>query len=115
MGKRPAHIIVFAAARLDEPLEFGNDAVPASLTGIVYAEAVVNLAATVEAEDDVAHLTVSKLYNVVVDENAVCRERESEIFARFLFDGARIGNEPFYDVEVHQRLAAEEIDLEIPA
>ena len=115
MREGAAHVVVPAAARRDELLELRHDLVPAAVARVVDAVAVVDFTAPVEAQHDVAHLAVCKVDHVVVDQHAVRRQREAEILVAFLFAAARVGDELLDDVEVHQRLAAEEIDLQIAA
>ena len=113
MRKCTPHIIVFAAARRDQLLKLGNDPVPASVSGIIHSEAVVNLAPAVKTQHHIAHLAVGKVNNVVVNKHSVCRQRKTEVLARLFFNAARIGDKTLYHVEVHQRLAAEKVDLKI--
>ena len=108
-----AHIVISAAARFDQPLELGDDPLPASVARVVDAVAVVNLPTAVQTQHHVAALAVGEIDDVVVDEQAVGREREAEVFARLLFDAARVGDEVLDDLKIHQRLAAEEIHLQI--
>ena len=68
---------------------------------------------SVQTQHHVAALAVGEIDDVVVDEQAVGREREAEVFARLLFDAARVGDEVLDDLKIHQRLAAEEIHLQI--
>ena len=113
MRECAAHIIILAAACRDELLKFRNDPVPAPVTGIIDAVAVMHLAPSVKAQHNVAHLAVGEIYHIVVDEHSVCSQRKAEIFARFLFNAARICDKALYHVKIHERLAAEEIDLKI--
>ena len=73
----------------------------------------MHLLAPVKAQNHVAHLAVCKVDNVVVDQNAVRGEREAEILVVLLLDASRVLGQPLYNVKIHQRFAAEEIDLEI--
>ena len=108
-----AHVVVFPAARRDEFLEFRHDFLPASVACVIDAVAVVDLLSSVEAQNNVAHLAVREVDHVVVDQHAVRRQCEAEVLAGLLLAAARVGDEFLDDVEVHQRLAAEEIDLEV--
>ena len=115
MGEGTAHVVFAAFARLNQLLELGHDLIPAALAGIIHTVAVMDLLAAVEAEHHVAALTVGKVDHVVVDEHAVGGEGEAEVLARFLFTAARIGYQLLDHVEVHQRLAAEKVHLEVAA
>ena len=114
MGKRAADIVIFAAARFDKTLKLRNDGVPASAPRVIDAQTVVDLAASVKAEHHVRHFAVCKVDHIVVDEHSVRREREAEILFFLLFDAARIHDELLHDIPIHERLAAEEVHLEIP-
>ena len=81
----------------------------------VYAVAVVHFLAAVETQNDIAHLAVCKIDDVVVNQNAVCRQREAEVLTAFLFAGTGIRDKLLYDVEIHQRFAAKEVDFQIVA
>ena len=48
MRKRAAHIVALAAARLDELLELGHDAVIAAVAREVDAETVIDLLAAIQ-------------------------------------------------------------------
>ena len=113
MGKGSAHIVIFAAARLDEFLKLRNDFFPASVSCIINAVAVVNLLAAVKAQNNVAHLTVCKVYHIIVNKHSVGGEGKAEIFALFLFNASCVLHKLFHNVKVHQRFAAEKVHLKI--
>ena len=113
VGKRAAHVIAFFAACIYKPLEFGYYLFPAAVAGIVHAEAVVYLLAPIKAQYNVAHFLIGKIYNVVVNKHAVRGKREAEVFVFFLFYAARIGYKLLHNIEIHQRLAAEEVHFKI--
>ena len=69
--------------------------------------------ATVQAQHHVAHFTVSKVDDIVIDQHAVGRQGKTEVFSGFTFTEARIGNELFDSVIVHQRFAAEKVHFKI--
>ncbi len=48
-----------------------------------------------------------------IDQNAVCRQREAEVLTFFFFAGTGIRDKLFYDIKIHQRFAAEEIDFKL--
>ena len=108
-----AHVVVLAAARGDQLLKLGHDALPAAVAGKVHAIAVVHLLAPVETEHHIAHLTVAEVDHVVVDQHAVGREGEAEVLAGLFLAHAGVGHQILDHLEVQQRLAAKEIDLQI--
>ena len=115
MGEGAAHVIVFAAPGRHQLLKFGHDLLPAALARIVHPEAVVDLLAPVQAQHHIAAFPVGKVDHVVVDQHAVGGQGEAEVFALFLFDRAGIGHQVLDHLEVHQRLPAEEIHLQVAA
>ena len=115
MGKGAAHIIIFAAAGFNEFLKLRHNGVVASAPHIVHTVAVVNLFSAVKAQNDIAHLFVGKIYNVIVHKHAVCCECEAEVFALFFFYASCILHELFYNIKIHKRLAAEKINLKVAA
>ena len=110
-----AHVVALVPALCDEALEIGHDARVAPVPGGVHAEAVVHLGPPVEGEDDVVHLAVAEVRDLVVEQDAVRREGEAEVLSGVLFNGARVGDEVLDDLPVHERLAAEEVHLKVPA
>ena len=113
MGKGAAHIIVLVAPGLYQLLELRHNALIAAVACIVNAPFIVNFFSAVEAQNDVMHLTVCKIYNVVVYQHTVCSKSKAEIFAVLLFYAASVFNELFNRVPIHKRLSAEEINLKI--
>ena len=113
--KGASHVVALAASGLNQLLEFGHDAIPASLACVVYAEAVVDLAAAVKAQDHVVALAVGKVDDVIVDEHSVGGQGKAEVLVVLFFHRARVGDQLLDDVKIHQRLAAEEVDLQIAA
>ena len=115
MGEGAAHVVVLAAAGIHQFFEFRDDPLPAAVAGVVDPGAVVDLFAAVKAQDHVGHLFVAVVDDLVVDEHAVRRDREAEVLSRLLFDGAAVVDCLLDDVPVHEGLAAEEVDFEVPA
>ena len=115
VGKGAAHIVIFAAPRLNEPAELGHYAVIAAIARIIYTGGVIYLLAAVQGQHHIAHLPIAELYDLVVDEHAVGGEGEAEVLAPFLLYAAGIIHKPLNHVPVHQRLTAEEVHLEIGA
>ena len=115
VGKGSAHVIVFAAAGPDQLLKLRHNPLPASVSGVIHPEAVVDLLPSVEREHDVAHLAIAEVDHIIVDEHAVGCEGKAEVLAGLLLPDTGIGHQLFHRVEVHQRFPAEEIDLQVPA
>ena len=115
MRKGTAHIVALAAARLDQLLELGHDAVIAAVTGQIHAEAVVDLLAAIERKHNIMTFLVAPVNDLVRDADAVGRHRKAEVLVILSLDAARIGDQLLADLKVHQRLTAEEIDLQIAA
>ena len=113
VGEGAAHVVAFAAARIYKLLELRHNALPAPAAGVVNAEAVMHFLAPVETENDVVHLAVCKVDHVVVDEHSVRREREAEILPVLFLYASCVCDKLLDDFKVHQRLAAEEVDLKI--
>ena len=115
MGKRSAHIVALAAAGFHQLLELGHDAVKGAVTCVVHAETVVDLLASVQRQNHVVALTVGEFNHVVIDEHTVCGQGEAEILSLFLLDAPRVSDQVLDDLEVHQRLTAKEVNLQIVA
>ena len=113
VGKRAAHVIAFSSAGVDQPLELRHYLFPAAVAGIVHTETVMYLLAPIKAQYNVAHFLIGKIYNIVVNKHAVRGKREAEVFVFFLFYAARIGYKLLHNIEIHQRLAAEEVHFKI--
>ena len=114
MGEGAAHIIAPVAAGPDKALELRHDALPASVAGVVHAESVMDLLPPVQGQDHVVALAVGKFDHLVVHEHAVRGQGEAEMLAGLRLDGAGVGDQVLDDLEVHQRLTAEEVHLQIP-
>ena len=110
MGVGAAHVVALVAALLHELLELGHDGIIAAVARVVLAEAVVDFLAAVEAQDDVVALLVAEVDNVIVGGHG-----KAEVLVVDLLLLAAVGHQLFHHVEVHQRLAAEEIDFEVAA
>ena len=72
----------------------------------------MHFGAAVQREDDVLHLLVEELNGLVVEKKAVGRRREEEALAELCRLSLGVIHGIFDDAEVHQGLAAEEVDFE---
>ena len=115
VGKGTAHIVFAVSPLLDKPLEFGDNALPAAVAGVVHAVPIMNFLPAVQAQNHVVHLFVGEVNDIVVNEHAVGGQRKAEVFARILLNGAGIGHQLLDDVPVHEGLAAEEIHFQVVA
>ncbi|MPN28483.1 hypothetical protein SDC9_175925 [bioreactor metagenome] len=115
MGKGTAHIIIFTAARRHQFLKLRHNAVITAVACIIHPQAVVNLFAAVQTQHDIAHFFVGKVDHIIIDQHAICRQCKAELFVVNGFLCAGIGNELFYHIPVHQRLAAKKINFQIGA
>ena len=115
MGKRTTHVVVLPLTCLHQLLKLGHDPIPTAVARIVYAETVVDLLAPIEAQHHVAALAVGKIDHIVVDLQAVGGEGKAEILMFLLLNGAGIGHQVLHHLEVHQRLTAEEVHLQVAA
>ena len=85
----------------------------AALAVDCFAEVVMNLLSAVKTENNVVALLVGKLDNVVVNEHAVCGKGKAEILVVLLFNASCICHKLLYNVPIHKRLTAEEVNLKI--
>ena len=115
VSKGAANVVILAAARLYEFLELRHYLIVASVARVIAAEMVVDLFSSVKAENYVAHLLVEKIYYLVVDKDSVSGKREAEVLVMLLLDASRVSHELLDNVPVHQRLAAEEVNLKVVA
>ena len=113
MCKSAAHVVVFAASGLHEFLELRHDLLPAAVARIIDAETVMDFFSSVEGKHDIAALAVGKIDDVIVDENAVGRKGEAEVLVMFFFHRARICDDVFDHLEIHERFAAEKVHFEV--
>ena len=68
---------------------------------------------SVQAEHHVAHFPVGKVDDVIINQHTVGRQGEAEILVLFLLDAAGISHQLLHHVKVHQRFAAEEVNLQV--
>ena len=111
--KRTTDIIFLVPSLSDKLLIFRNDYVIAALFIDSRAQTVVYFFSAVERENDVRHLAVDKINTVIVEQNTVCGHCESEVLVVLFLDRSCILDNFFHNIEIHERLAAEEIKLEV--
>ena len=115
MRKGAAHIVALAAACLDQLLELGHDAVIAAVARQVHAETVVDFLAAVQRQNNVVTFFIAPVDDFIGDADTVGGHREAEVLVVLFFDAAGVGDQLFADLEVHQRFAAEEVNLQVAA
>ena len=108
-------VVVLGAAALHQLLELGHDYVEAALSVDGLADTVGDLAPAVQGEDAVTHLLVDVGYLLVVQQDSVGGDGEAEVLAVLLLNGARVFHGLYYRIPRHERLAAEEIQLQLLA
>ena len=107
-------VIRAAVTSANEFEKFRNDTRIAALPPYIDTKTVVHVRASVETEDDVMHLFVRELDHVVIDKQAIRRQRETEMLAGLLFDGTCISDDIFDHLPIEKRFTAEEVDFKIP-
>ena len=99
-------------ARTHELLDLFDDEIEAPLAVHRLSDGVVHFGAAVQREDDVLHLLVEELDGLVVEQEAVGRRREEETLAELCSLLFGVIDGVFDDAQIHQGLAAEEVDFE---
>ena len=115
MGEGTAHIVVLAASLFHELLELGHDLLPAAVTCVVHTEPIMDFLAAVQTQDHIAAFLISPLDDVVIHQHAVGGQGEAEILPPLLLNTAGVCHQILHHLEVHQRLAAEEVHFQIAA
>ena len=111
LRKCTADIIFLVPSLGDKLLILRNDYVIAALFIDSRAQTVVYFFSAVERENDVRHLAVDKINTVIVEQNTVCSHCETEILIVLFLDRSCILDDFFNNIEIHERLAAEEVKL----
>ena len=115
VGEGTAHIVAPVAAPFDKVLELRHYHIIAADAVHGLAQAVVYLFSAVEAQHYVVALFVGEVNDLVVEQYAVGRKGKAKVLALLLFDAPAVGGYLFDHLKVHQRLSAEEVDLEVPS
>ena len=77
------------------------------------AEVIVDFLSAVKTENNVVALLVGKLNYIVVNKHTIGCKRKAEVLVVLLLDASGVGYNLFDHIEIHQRFAAEEVDLQI--
>ena len=76
---------------------------------------IVDLLASVEGKDKGKVIVIQPLNVLIVEQHAICRQRQLKLLARVLFSLTDIGCDCLHCLYVHERLAAKEINLTVLA
>ena len=97
---------------MHEFFDFGKDYIETALAVDGFAYGIVHLPSAVDGQHDVFHFAVEKIDGVVIEKKGVCGGCKQKLFAVLFALFAGVGHHVFYDVEAHERFAAEEIGFE---
>ena len=113
-GERAACIVVeVRVALVHQRLELRHDGVIAARTGYRLAELVVDLTAAVERQHAVVHVLIDILALVLIEQQTVGGDGEAELLVILLLQAAGIIDRLGNGIPRHERLATEEIDLDV--
>lgn len=112
-GKGAADVIILMAALFNKTLVLVHEQVIGALAVGSFPHTVVDFPSAVHGEYHVGHFLVDEIYLFIVQEQTVGGYGKSEVLVVLLFLGAAVLHELLHSIEVHKRLAAEEIHLKI--
>ena len=112
-GKCTANVIFFLIPALRQPLELGNDQVVAAAAAREGPHPVIDLLSPVQTQHHIVHLPVDKLLYLLIEQYSVGGQRKPEMLVILLLQVSSIGYQLFHCLPVHERLASEEIHLQI--
>jgi len=112
-GVSAADVVFLVAAPFHEFLEFRQDVVVAAFSVNSTAQTVMDFLAPVQAQYDVVHFFIQEFIDFVVQQHAVRCESETESLPGLLFLTARIFDDLLHNAPSHQRLTAEEVDVQV--
>ena len=113
MRECPSDIVVHLVSRFGRTYELRQDLIIAALSPASRTHPVMNAFAPVYRQYEIPHFTVCEFEHILIKEHAVCRKSEPELLVMLFFQSSSVLDKLFYDLKVHERLSAEEIDLEI--
>ena len=70
---------------------------------------------SVQAHHDIVHLGIAEFHDLIIQQNTVGRDRETEMLVCSLLQLSSVCNQVLDDLEVHERLSAEEVNFQIPS
>ena len=113
--KRPAHIIVCLIPALRHFFKFRNHQIVAALSSGKRTHFVMDFFPSVHAQNNICHLPVGKVNDVIIQQHAVRRQRKTEpLVVRFLKASA-ICDQILYNLPVHQGFPAKKIHFQVHA
>ena len=113
MGKSTSHIILVLVSGFCKFLEFRHDQVIASGTFSEWTHIVMNFLTSVHTQYYVRHLFITEFHNFIIQKYSVCGQCETEFLIMKLFLLSAVFYQVFYNLPVHQRLAAKEIHFQV--
>ncbi len=113
--KGAPEVVVLRPTALNELLELGHNHVIAALAGDRGPEVIVDLFSPVDGENCVGHLTVDVLDVLIIEEHTISCNCKAEALVVLLLNGTGVLHRLLYGIHGHQRLAAEEVHLDVTA
>ena len=95
-------------------MELGEDDIIAAGAGDGLAHPVIDLRTAGQGENGVGHLPVDVLDVLVIEQHAVGGDGEAEVLPMLFFQRTGIVHRGLHRVHGHERLAAEEVHLDVP-
>ena len=113
LGEGAPDIVLPIPPALHQPLELGEEGVVAAGAVHPVAHPVVYLLAAIHRKDHIVHLPVYEVDALLGEESSVGGDGEAEVFAGLLLPLPGVADNLLHHPEVHQRLPAEEVQLQI--
>ena len=108
-----SYIVTLVASFFDKFLKFRNDNVITALSVYSFSKMVMHFFSAVKAENYIMTFFVCKFNYIVINKHTVCCKCKTEVFVVFLFNASCIGNNLLYNIKVHKRFSAEEVNLKV--
>ena len=108
-------VVQLGITLLDQLLELGHDDIVAAGARNGLAHLVVDRRTAIERQNYVIHVGVDVVDFLVVEQQAVGGDGEAELLAVLVLDRTRIINGLLDRIPCHERLAAEEVNLDVAA
>ena len=115
VSESSAHVIALSFTLFDKLFKIRDYPVITAAAGIVFAKAIIDLPAPIEAEDNVMAFFICPFNHFVCHADTVGRQCKTKVFIFLLFNRARIGDQILADLKVHKRLSAEKVNFQISA
>src|SRR5699024_9040368 len=98
---------------LNKLLELRHDYIIAAVTANSAAQSIMNFFSAVQTQYHVMHFFVCKFDDVIINQQTVGSQCETEVFVVFFFHTAGIIYQLFHHIPVHERFAAEKVHFQI--